>query len=824
MVRSVRSFLFLVLMTGTAAAAPIAQLASDVDGDSTKDNVELDASGELRITTKKGIDKVQVGAVSAAKLSAAIVQHTPTIVIQTDKEGIVLQRAGGGWKVLVRTPIGGAGLDADYSVALDAQPEGIYRYQTRPGANRCDGRPAYLFAEGFNGTKFQRLSKLPTGLPDSAQVISAKPDPNAAAEPLVYRAKFASHQPGAMDAGALAIPTELDDSKPDTAWREDLTASAGEGQFFTYLPRTSRAKAKQLRIVTSSAKGNNRIQWLGIVGATAAFHVDVPDGAPGSAFVADLPQPIEGCVTIVIESTYGAPNGTTSIGELAVFADNDGDSALAQAVAEGTDGAKAAAQGLARRGAPAAAAIEAELAKAKDQAARVRLLRVAIDMHDAAAAPLLAKAVTDGDLQGSELVAAINALAGFGQANVLLGVAAKGGVPLAARVAAVHALRPANQHDLDVLVSLAGRGPRELRQATIEELTKVGVATLAPIAVAQAKPSAAGDLWRAITRRAHAQAAERAPALTAMVAALPDASDYERRYRLIDGIAAIGDAPALKSLATLFTKLAEGAEAAAFKHVAARAIAVNPRPDALDLLISLVGDHDAGVRLAALSALAGSSGGNEGPWHGAVGADGIDRVIQTSLYTDTWPEVRRFAAQVLGGRCSRPGPAAALTDSFSRDHDLGVRSDDLAALVQCKAAGVAALLAKVWDDGKAPLDLRKLAVNLTVPLEDAALATKLVGKFTQWRGAAIESEQALGLTQNAAYAIGRQAPPGAAEALMAALDDSAFPEIVAAAATGLGLLGAKCPAAAKPKLAELAKSDEQQIQIAAAHAVALCGK
>ncbi|HSD88789.1 MAG TPA: HEAT repeat domain-containing protein [Kofleriaceae bacterium] len=819
-----RSLAFLLLMTGTAAAAPIAQIAADVDGDGSQDKLELDATGELRIATKKGSEKVAVGAVPKATLAAALVKGTPTVLVQTDNEVIVLQRAGGAWKQLLRTPIGPVGPDADYSLALDARPEGIYRYQTRPGAKRCDGQPLYLFAEGFNGKKFQRLSKLPTGLPDNAPAIPAKPDTSTPAEPLVYRARFASHQPGAMDAGTLAIPTELDDGKPDTAWREDLTASAGEGQYFTYMPRTASARAKRLRIVTSNAKGNNRIQRLGVVGTSAALHIDVPDGAPGNAFVADFPQPIEGCVTIVIESTYGAKDGTTSIGELAVFADNDGDAALAQAVAEGSDGAKAAAQELARRGASAAAAIEVELAKAKDQAARVRLLRVAIDMHDAAAAPLLAKAVTDGDLQGSELVAALDALAGFGQANVLQGVAAKGGVPLAARVAAVHALRPANQQDRDVLVALAGRGPRELRQATIEELTKVNVATLAPLAVAQTKPSAAGDLWRAITRRAHAQPAERAPALTAMVAALPDASDYERRYRLIDGIAAIGDAQALKSLATLFPKLADGAETAAFKHVAARAIAVNPRPDALELLISLVGDHDAGVRLAALSALAGSSGGSEGPWHGAVGVDGIDRVIQTALYTDTWPEVRRFAAQVLGGRCSRPGPAAALTDSFSRDRDVGVRSDDLAALVQCKAAGIAALLAKVWDDGKAPLDLRKLAVNLTVPLEDAALAGKLVGKLTQWRGAAIESEQALALTQNAAYAIGRLAPPGAADALIAALDDSAFPEIVAAAATGLGLLGAKCPAAAKPKLAALANSDEQQVQIAAAHAVALCGK
>jgi hypothetical protein len=105
-----------------------------------------------------------------------------------------------------------------------------------------------------------------------------------------------------------------------------------------------------------------------------------------------------------------------------------------------------------------------------------------------------------------------------------------------------------------------------------------------------------------------------------------------------------------------------------------------------------------------------------------------------------------------------------------------------------------------------------------------ALAQKAVTKFKQWRGAAIESEAALALAQNAAYVLGRMAPPGAAAALESALDDSAFPEIVGAAAASLGLLGKQCPASAKQKLESLAKSDEQQVASAAARAAAICGK
>jgi hypothetical protein len=134
------------------------------------------------------------------------------------------------------------------------------------------------------------------------------------------------------------------------------------------------------------------------------------------------------------------------------------------------------------------------------------------------------------------------------------------------------------------------------------------------------------------------------------------------------------------------------------------------------------------------------------------------------------------------------------------------------------------LLAKLWDDRKAPIELRLRAVDLTVILADRALAQKLVAKFTKWRGAAIDSETALKLVQNAAYAIGRLRAPGAADALTAALDDNAFPEIVAAAATGLGLLGPACPASARGKLKALSHSEEQQVQLAASHAVEICGK
>jgi len=230
------------------------------------------------------------------------------------------------------------------------------------------------------------------------------------------------------------------------------------------------------------------------------------------------------------------------------------------------------------------------------------------------------------------------------------------------------------------------------------------------------------------------------------------------------------------------------------------------------------------VRYAALTALGATESGPPGAWHAAVHADGIDRVIQTALVSDTWPEVRARAAQMLGARCSRPGPATSLADSVHRDPELAVRNDALSALAECKATGASDLLAKTWDNPKQPIELRQHAIDLAVELGDPTLATKLVAKFQQWQGASLESTDALALTQNAAYAIGRLSPPGAGDALLGALDDGAFPEIVAAAATGLGLMGRSCPAVAKPKLRNLARSEDQQVSVAAAHAAAICGK
>ncbi|HTR52358.1 MAG TPA: HEAT repeat domain-containing protein [Kofleriaceae bacterium] len=816
-----------VLAVASAAhAAPVATLATDVDGDGATDHISVDGDGLVRVETAAGgAGTVALGrTIARATVTAAVARGTPTIVVDTDDEAFVIERAGGTWTLARREPIGGVGLDHDYSIWIDATPAGLVRYQARPGIRRCDGKPTYLFAEGWNPAtkRFQKLSTIDPLVPDGAPVIAAHPDPAPAAPPILFQARAASHEAGASDAGALGVPAELDDGKLDTAWREDFVNSAGEGQFFTFEARADGAKAAQLRVV-AGPRGTNRPHRLAIVAAEGAWHVELPDDATGAAYVADLPAPIAGCVTVVLESTYGPAKGTTAIAELEVYAEGEraggGEAMLAAAVAAG-NGAASASQELARRGAAGVAAIDAELGKTTDAAARRRLVRALVGARDASAAPVLAHAVTQRWVDGNDELDAIETLGALGAHGELHELARASELPLAARLAAVRALASSPELALD----LAGGGRRELRHAVIEVATGAAMTALLAAAQQATTANAAGDLWRAVTRRAHVTPADRPAALAAMLAALPAATDYERRYRLIDGIAAIGDAPALATLAAALRGMPKSPELAAFEQVIAHAIAANPRPEAFDLLAALVRDDDPGVRLAALDGLAGFEGGTAGPWHVAPGPDAIDGMFATSLATDTWPELRRRAAQALGSRCTRIGAARALEASVARDPDLDVRGDALAALVQCAAPGAAGLLARVWDDAKAPLPLRQRAVDLAVALGDRELAITLVAKLASWRGAALDSANALALAQNAAYALGQLAPPGAAAALEAGLDDSAYPEIVAASATGLGLLGRACPASIKPRLRELARSDEQQIAIAAGRAAAVCGR
>ncbi|MGE0545658.1 MAG: hypothetical protein AB7O24_09765 [Kofleriaceae bacterium] len=835
----------LAILSSAAWATPVANLTEDLDGDGTGAGIELGSDGVLRVRERPKTELKLADRIDHAKLSVARYGGKPVLLVEIatkqKRTAVIIERAAAKWTEATRFEIGGVGLDQDYGIEVEATPTRIYRYQTRGDVRRCDGKTGYLFPEAYAPT-FERAGN-PAAfravtpnleIDPATAIVRASIDPNPATAPIVYQAKAASTQAGVTNAGGLTIPNELDDGRNDTAWTESL-GSDGRGQFFTFEPRINSAGARQIRIVpgrqTSDAelKRSGRPRELAIVTASGSWRVELPDAAKaplGTAYVIDLPAPVPGCVTVILANTYatgGAP--VTAISELGVYADGErttgGEAMLARVVAEGKDGATTAAAALARRGAAGVAAIDAELARTSDNSARRRLITALIKIKDPAATQSLARAATERWVRGPDLIDLIGALARNGMAQQLHDLAEQSAIELDARVAAASALSP-SEPGLPLLIDLAGDGPAPLRRAVIAQLSHAPLDRLLRAAQSTNDAAAAGDLWRATTRHAKTATADRALAVATMTAALDATSDYERRYRLVDGIAALGDAAAIQKLQVMLRALPATAESSALRQVAIRAIAGAPREHAIGLVLAHATDGDPGVRLAVLSAL-GEASDPSGAWHSSGGADGIDRVIITALTGDRWPDVRRRAAMALGNRCQRLGPAKALGEAVAKDAELDVRRDSLSSLVQCRAAGVAELLARTWDDSEAAIELRAHAVSQAAALGDAKLGATLVGKFTRWRTAAIESAEALVLAQHAATAISALKAQGAAAALMAALDDVAFPEIISAAALGLGALGRECTAAAKVKLQELAGSGEPYA-VAARRAAAQCGR
>ena len=155
-----------MLIAGIAQAAPagpIATLSEDVDGDGAPDAIELSVDGVVHIAARPRGDVKLAQELMRGRLAVAhyrgqhyiVVQITPSSAAAAGTggdpppgtEAVLLRADGGLWHEVVRFPIGGVGLDHDYGVAVDATPDGIYRYQTRSDIRRCDGKPAYLRSE-----------------------------------------------------------------------------------------------------------------------------------------------------------------------------------------------------------------------------------------------------------------------------------------------------------------------------------------------------------------------------------------------------------------------------------------------------------------------------------------------------------------------------------------------------------------------------------------------------------------------------------------------------------------------------------------------------
>ncbi|MCG8422396.1 MAG: hypothetical protein MJE77_31125 [Proteobacteria bacterium] len=814
--------------------------------------------------------------------------------------------------------VGRKGSDSSYRVMVEATPQGLFRYQTRPDVQRCDGRPAYLFPERYDvGQKrFRSVYNAPR-VARNAPLLVAQPGRSpdagtrrrAGGEPIraiAFRSRAASTQAGAEHAGDLVPPRELDDGDLRTSWREVLGGN-GRGEFITFTTPVAAPVIAALRIVpgdTSSRESfrrSNRLRRAGLlIGKKLAYWIEINRDP---ALARDFDQPYwvtlpagvrARCVTLVIDATYpgsaaASPrSGDTALSEVAVFTELEltpggAEAALAARVAAGGDGGRTAAQLLLGQGDRAIAALLAAaessgrtsrqamrsrvhtersgrpaggLDKSGKELVRIRraLAQIALRMTgNRASRPRLPPATerdrgpvdsaavdSSGDNPGHQLLEQLaeqlaeglassgitepdrrlfgDALIGLGGPAVAVLASFFGeseGSSEARRRAAGVLARIADDRARDALVAACGRGNRAVRKAISIALSRRATRDLAVLLDAVGRASRAGetareaDLWRALGLMARrAPGDRRAMVVEAARQRLPAVSGYELHYRLVAVVGTLGGADALDDLARALAALDQTsplrrARARALRRVAARAVADNPDARARGLLVELSRDPDPGVRGRAIAGIGQRDDADST----------TDRAIISHIDRDRWPRIRRAAAAALARRCGRPGPAAsALYRAVARDRQVEVRRAALTALVECRSPGVGPRLIAVARDRQQPAPVRERAIGLVATLGDSSLTGELIALFAALRNEAWSSRPAVRLAAAAAVAMGRLGGKGVLAPLLGAAREGSFPEIQAAAVTGLGEM---CPAQAMALLGQLMSSSQPAVAVAA---------
>src|SRR5262249_45720923 len=164
-----------------------ARLTADVDGDGTDEQLELTGDGVVHIRGKAPADVKVIGEAQQGTLGVSQWNGKPLVVVGLTSHGasesVVLAQDGKRWSELVPVPTGTT-LDRDFGIAVDATPDGVVRYQTRPGVRRCDGKSALLFPELFDADakRFRRVTP-PVGVDASAPTLQARADGSPAVVP-----------------------------------------------------------------------------------------------------------------------------------------------------------------------------------------------------------------------------------------------------------------------------------------------------------------------------------------------------------------------------------------------------------------------------------------------------------------------------------------------------------------------------------------------------------------------------------------------------------------------------------------------------------------
>ena len=258
------------------------------------------------------------------------------VKLQTVDSGqrlVVVGKVGARLATVYAGPVGPVGRDGEYSIVIEATPQGLLRYQRVPGLQRCDGEDR-LFSERYQGSAgWQPAPELTVPTLGDAPVLTATTPvtggagaaPGNLGAPIgVYRFVGASAQVGVQRADLLAAPRELEDGKPATAWRVPADA---RGAFVTARADGAGHSVHALRIVPAAAsQGALPRQLALLLDGKQRLTIDLSPAARDSAAQwVQLPTPIAtSCLSLVI--TVPAPGGQpAALGKVAIYSELDAD-------------------------------------------------------------------------------------------------------------------------------------------------------------------------------------------------------------------------------------------------------------------------------------------------------------------------------------------------------------------------------------------------------------------------------------------------------------------------------------------------------------------
>ncbi len=706
----------------------------------------LFADGQLILGDERGNHSTKIGVAGARSASLRFVHVEKQDFIHLrfgrTQAALLLQDKDGGFSVeeIARENTGAEG-DGERSIEWNFDSNGLMRYQTSPSLDRCDGENKLLPERfDFSARQFRRVA-LPVPLGGTRLRPSASVPPDRPPLFHMVAASTAAGDEGRAD--RIAAPRELEDSDLDTTWQSGPLV----GQWVT-----ARTPAKRplrlLRIVPGPTPPRELII---LSGNGDRYRVTFfPSEKP---LLFSLPEKAAACVSFVVAETAAEP-AQTSLAEIAIFSDADYIPLANLAIELATGDNSWAKAPLIAGGKPAAQAIIALWPRSNDE----QKLRLG-DALSSISAPDITSELASALATAPEKArpALLQALERRGDAAIAaaLQVAADETLLVENRAAAIDLSGKLLEHskhqdaNIDGLSGSAGRGPVELRAATLRALKQIshGAQYRQQLELAITKLSAHSlttDARRALADLCLAIAAYSGPQLLeAAWARARDDGDFDLRFALLR---ALGDSK--HNFEPVFSEVIAHDPDEVLRWVATEAAHDETT------LLNAARDRDPRTRRAAVQKLA------------TLNSDGSERELRQALKSDRWPMVRSEAAAALGHRClnastgAKAHIATALAEVFR--YGRGSESVQLASIESyshCSQNSEPIEQALLLES--APLSLRELATALLARRSTGSpallsTARRLLAAPTQdesWWRLVASCVRALGHTQNRSDAV-----------------------------------------------------------------------